>query len=291
MGKYFMINYSVIIPHYNDVESLKKCLSTIPIRNDIEIIVVNDGLKEETEKLSIEINSDNRDCLYIYANEGTLLSAGACRNTGIKHAIGKWLVFSDADDYFTDDAFETMDIYLDDKADIIFFESDSINYPSLAQGDRHRHLNRLIDGYIDGKYSEDVLKYGWRSPCAKMVKLNMVNRYNICFDEIRFANDILFSVMTGHYASRIAVCNRVIYIIVKKDNTLTTNISPENFKCRLDVFIAKYLFVKDKVKRSELPTIMGGRPFWRIINGFRNYGLGMSRYVIKKFAENGVCLW
>ncbi len=46
-----MINYSVIIPHYNDVESLIICLASIPDREDIEILVVNDGPADEADRL------------------------------------------------------------------------------------------------------------------------------------------------------------------------------------------------------------------------------------------------
>ena len=38
------INYSIIIPHKNSAILLKRCLDSIPQRNDIEIIVVDDNV-------------------------------------------------------------------------------------------------------------------------------------------------------------------------------------------------------------------------------------------------------
>ena len=38
-----MIDYSIIIPHYNNAEDLKRCLASIPEREDVEIIIVDDN--------------------------------------------------------------------------------------------------------------------------------------------------------------------------------------------------------------------------------------------------------
>jgi len=38
-----MYNYSIIIPHYNIPELLMRCLKSIPKRDDIQVIVVDDG--------------------------------------------------------------------------------------------------------------------------------------------------------------------------------------------------------------------------------------------------------
>ena len=37
------IKYSIIIPHYNTPELLLRCVTSIPERNDIQIIVVDDN--------------------------------------------------------------------------------------------------------------------------------------------------------------------------------------------------------------------------------------------------------
>ena len=37
------IVYSFIIPHKNSLQLLKRCLSSIPIRADIEVIVIDDN--------------------------------------------------------------------------------------------------------------------------------------------------------------------------------------------------------------------------------------------------------
>ena len=41
-----MINYTVIIPHKNIPELLQRCLDSIPERDDIQVIVVDDNSDE-----------------------------------------------------------------------------------------------------------------------------------------------------------------------------------------------------------------------------------------------------
>ena len=54
-----MINYSIIIPHKNSPELLNRCLASIPQRNDIEIIVVDDNSdsakKPQTSRIGVKI--------------------------------------------------------------------------------------------------------------------------------------------------------------------------------------------------------------------------------------------
>ena len=38
-----MYKYSVVIPHYNSAELLRRMLASIPERDDIQIIVADDG--------------------------------------------------------------------------------------------------------------------------------------------------------------------------------------------------------------------------------------------------------
>lgn len=88
---------SIIIPAYNVAEYIEKALNSVleqkpGIEEEFEIIVVNDGSKDETEsKLAhyrnnlIQINQSNQ-------------GVSAARNAGIKVASGKFLLFLDADD-------------------------------------------------------------------------------------------------------------------------------------------------------------------------------------------------
>ncbi|MFV0572256.1 MAG: glycosyltransferase family 2 protein [Xanthomarina gelatinilytica] len=87
--------FSIIIPLYNKEAYIKNTLKSVlnQVYVNFEILVINDG---STDKSLEVINSlkDPRIKVYSKDNEGV----SAARNFGIKHAIGKYVAFLDADD-------------------------------------------------------------------------------------------------------------------------------------------------------------------------------------------------
>lgn len=89
-------NYTIIIPHKNCPDLLYRCLASIPRRDNLQIIIVDDN--SDFEKVDFETFPGlNEPCVEVYyTKEGK--GAGYARNVGLKHAKGKWLIFVDADD-------------------------------------------------------------------------------------------------------------------------------------------------------------------------------------------------
>ena len=99
-----MFSYTIIIPHKNCPDLLKRCVDSIPVRDDVQIIVVDDN-SDEDKKPSIERKGMEVVLLDASSSKG----AGRARNVGLKHAKGKWLLFADADDYYTDNLSKFLD--------------------------------------------------------------------------------------------------------------------------------------------------------------------------------------
>lgn len=93
---------SFIIPAYNVATYIEKCVLSIVNQNykNIEIIVVNDGSKDNTLEILSNISKDYPIIKVIdKVNEGVSVA----RNTGIKESKGDYLVFVDADDFLAAD--------------------------------------------------------------------------------------------------------------------------------------------------------------------------------------------
>ena len=104
------IDFSIIIPHYNIPESLIELLETVPDKDNIEIIVVDD--KSDRDLSSLEDYTGKTSASYIFLHNDTpKKGAGVCRNIGMKAARGKWLLFADSDDLFADDMYEHIKNY------------------------------------------------------------------------------------------------------------------------------------------------------------------------------------
>src|SRR5699024_3371812 len=116
-----MYNLSIIIPHYNSTSSLKKLINTIPDVNEIQVIIIDDHSDAEHKNELIKFEKHfNRSNVEFYNNDPNKKGAGACRNIGLLHARGKWLLFADADDYFLEGFFDTVKKYFNSKCDVVF---------------------------------------------------------------------------------------------------------------------------------------------------------------------------
>lgn len=92
--------FSVILPTYNREVLLHKAVQSVLNQGfpDWQLIIVDDGSTDNTAKLVSEM-ADSR-IKYVFQPHSERSTA---RNTGIKHADGKYLCFLDDDDYYQPD--------------------------------------------------------------------------------------------------------------------------------------------------------------------------------------------
>ncbi|MBQ2541165.1 MAG: glycosyltransferase family 2 protein [Paludibacteraceae bacterium] len=224
-----MIRYTVIVPHYESLDVLPRAIESVPERDDVEVLVVDNSPKP----IDTTLFRTRKNVRILYSPCGK--GAGAARNVGLEHAQGKWLMMLDADDFFVPNAFETIDRYADEEADIVFFHATSCDSDTFVPSQRMDETNRLIDRYLQTG-DESALRYGWSSPCAKMIRRDFIKEHGIRFEETHAANDVIFSLQTGHYAKHIAASADTVYCATVRQGSLTTTPSLENIRERIDVF-------------------------------------------------------
>lgn len=97
---------SFVIPLYNSARWLEKCIYSV-LNQDIpesqmEIICVNDGSPDNSAEMARSIAQEHPSIIVIdQPNQGP---SGA-RNTGMRHATGKYLAFVDPDDFVEPNVF------------------------------------------------------------------------------------------------------------------------------------------------------------------------------------------
>lgn len=89
---------SIVIPFFNAEKTLSRAVESIVNQDEVdwELILVNDGSQDGSQKVAQTYLGDHRVKLLIQENKGV----SPARNFGASKAEGDWLIFLDADDYF-----------------------------------------------------------------------------------------------------------------------------------------------------------------------------------------------
>ncbi len=245
-----MVNYSIIIPHKNIPDLLQRCLNSIPRREDVQIIVIDDNSDAEMVDFSHFPGLNDPYIEIIFGkNENGRKGAGYARNLGLEHAKGKWLIFADADDYFTPCLEEALDLYKNDENDVIYFMVESVDCQTLeptriVTDERNNILIR-----IKKEKTKDLL-FSIPVPWGRFIKADIVKKYNIKFQEVEHSNDVLFSTYLALKTDTVLISDVIIYVLSYRVNSLTRIINTNAIQTRIIVESAKYKLLKPYQKEG-----------------------------------------
>lgn len=208
------INYSFIIPHKNTPDLLQRCLDSIPQRRDIEVIVVDNNSSTEIVDFYHFPGCKRADVSIIKDNVS--VGAGGARNTGLKKARGKWVLFADADDYYCEEFLMVLDQYIDSDYDVIYFNF--IIKKGYVTVDLPRRWD-FLKNYTNSP-QPDALKYQITVPWNKMMRRYTLLERTIKFEDCLVGNDIFFSYQVGYFIKSFAFEKSKLYCYI--NNKLST---------------------------------------------------------------------
>lgn len=240
-----MYNYSVIIPHHNTPDLLERCLKSIPERVDIQVLVIDDNSDPQYAEQIRQVCKQRSNVRLTETKEG--LGAGYARNVALKQADDcRWLLFADADDYFTPEAWEHFDDHRDDTTELIYFYSTCVYSDTGLPGDRHLKMKNRIDDYLTNPYhtTEGYLRYNYYEPVAKMIRAGVVFDNHILFEQTRWGNDVHFSTLVGVYARTVAAYPDEVYCVTISHGSLVHQHSLESRRCRYEVLLRNNAYLR-----------------------------------------------
>ena len=260
------INYSIIIPHKNCPDLLERCLNSIPIRDDIQIIVIDDN--SEYNKKPV-LRRENIKILFLDISKSK--GAGRARNIGIEESLGKWLLFADSDDYFTELSFSVFDEYLNSSYEVIYFNSLFFNSETLQVLPKPKELVS-IDDFDGSRNAEEKIKYLKNAPWGKMLRKDFVLKHNIKYEEIVKGNDTFFAYQVGFFSSSVAIDKRDVYVYTMNGNSIT------NGSKTIDIYKQS---LKNTYKSNSFLKFVG-HPEWQS---------SIIRYLASLFFKESLIYW
>ncbi|MBE5978969.1 MAG: glycosyltransferase family 2 protein [Paenibacillaceae bacterium] len=191
---------SVIVPVYNVYSWLDICMESLLNQsfNDYEILLINDGSTDGSERKCLQWKNKDRRIRYITKmNEGL----SATRNLGIREAKGIYLAFLDSDDWL--DKNFLLDLYTEaEKHDADIAECDVYRYNDINGQKSYRSSY----GCMAKEYSkEEHMIYGNTAIWKCLIRRDIFLRYNIYFPNCH-------SPARAIYALLIALSNNIVNV-------------------------------------------------------------------------------
>ncbi|EFX6397684.1 glycosyltransferase family 2 protein [Shigella boydii] len=197
---------SVIIPTYNNDKTIIEAIQSIvnvemPVK--YEVLVIDDGSVDQTSNLIAEYISQRKDntIKYFYQKNS---GVSAARNVGIKNALGKYVLFLDADDTYSEHVLKEIDEILSTNNDIYVFSYEKLNNKKAIISNKKNiitHYNNKYDflnAYISGEL------FGCVSVCSCIFSKESLISNNIFYDsKIAYGEDQWFLI------NALKVCNDV----------------------------------------------------------------------------------
>lgn len=244
---------SVIVPIYNTVKQLKKCLNSIKNQSykNLEIICIDDGSSDGSEKLVDEVaKNDERFIVIHQANSGE----SNARNRGLELASGDVITFVDCDDWLEVDMYENLIGEMDNyDLDIVAgswckeFEDECqimTNSKTVSEGVFGK--GKFLE-YIYMRDSYQGFAYMWNKLYKRTV-LTDENGELIMFDtSLLIGGDVLYLAQAALNANRIKYIDRPFYHYYQR---ATSGIHTQNTNKMRD-WIKAYLIVIELLEKSQ----------------------------------------
>ena len=214
--------FSIITPCYNAEKFLNICVESILRQNfkEWELILIDDGSKDSTPIICDKYADRDSRIKVIHQNNS---GVSAARNRGLDVAKGKWVLFIDSDDWFTDEAFN---IYIDSinkyESDRFVFNRFSFKNGKSVQSDLKPDILKreneqislfLIDmlfPYYD-LLNNGVVTGGIRGVNCSLYRRKIIEEYNIRFEEsVKIAEDAMFNFDFAMHSKCITMQNLMV---------------------------------------------------------------------------------
>lgn len=242
-------SFSIIIPHRDCPDLLQRCLDSIPVRDNIQVIVVDDNSDSSIVDFDHFPGNDREDVTIVYTKEGK--GAGYARNVGLEYATGEWVVFADADDYFfSQSLIRLFDMDLPKDANVVLYQfkfhrrdGSSFVYPDIEAPEDSEAIHLIVSHNTNDLCRMAVM------PWAKMVRKEHLDKYHIRFEEIKWGNDMIYSTKLSLSVDSFLVAPLLVYSYEWLPNSLV------NKELGLEMFYTRALL---SLKRAKLLQ-QGGR--------------------------------
>ena len=233
---------SIVLPVYNGEKNIVNTLENLAQQSfyDFEVIVVNDGSVDNTQKLIEDFSKkDSRFKLINQENQGV----ASARNKGVENCRGEFIIHHDSDDTRPLDALEKLyNKAIETNADIVMSDY------KLTFGNNSKKVVQKFSGTSE-ELIQDILVGKFHAGLwNKLIKKNLYD--NLKFEKgINYMEDKLILIRMLLKKPSISYVDTVGYNYVQLPDSITNNLSINSYQSIKKVIeIIENEFIENNLK-------------------------------------------
>lgn len=231
---------SVIVPVYNSEKYIAKSIESVLSQtfDNFEIILIDDGSTDKSGEIcDLYAQKDSRVRVIHKENGGGSLA----RKIGIDEAKGKYIMFMDSDDFFTQDAFEQAHkAIIEQGVDILqfsYYKVEKVEDATVFGSGEIKHFDST-DALLQIMTKKSPNLFNNLLWC-KIYKAEIVKKpkYNTT---IKTNNDVPVIARVFYYAKKVATLDLPLYYYIQRNDDKNQSITDALKKSR-EKFIVSHL--------------------------------------------------
>lgn len=242
------IKVSVIVPVYNVEKFIDKCLNSLVKQSlkEIEIIVVNDGSPDNSQKIVDKYVKKYPDKIKSYIKENG--GQGSARNYGLKKASGEYIGYVDSDDFVEKDMYKKL-----------YNKAKENNYDIVVCGNYNvseDYQNKNIDAFINN-YNTDLenIFFGKMAVWNKIYKRDILIKNKLEFKEKVWYEDLAFTLKAIMNSNTFAFIDEPLYdYLIREGSTMNNSNVQRNLEI-LDAFNDILSYIQHNKKEEYFSKI------------------------------------
>lgn len=239
---------SIIVPVYGVEKYIDKCLNSLVKQSlkEIEVIVVNDGTKDNSQKIIDKYVKKYPDKIKSYIKENG--GQGSARNYGLKKATGEYIGYVDSDDFVEKDMYKKL-----------YNKAKENNYDIVVCGNYNvseDYQNKNIDAFINN-YNTDLenIFFGKMAVWNKIYKRDILIKNKLEFKEKVWYEDLAFTLKAIMNSNTFAFIDEPLYdYLIREGSTMNNSNVQRNLEI-LDAFNDILSYIQHNKKEEYFSKI------------------------------------
>ncbi len=245
---------SIILPVFNVEKYLDRCIKSIieGTYKDLEIIIVNDGSKDNSDKIIEGYLKKYNNITYIVKENGGLSHA---RNVGYAYAKGEYIAFFDSDDYIEKDMYEKlMEKVKEYKYDIVvsdlYMEYEQTGkkvYVSSNISEEYKNVEKDNNGISIRKEIMENIYIAVHNKIYKKELIEKTFKNNTPFVNGMYYEDIIYTYSILQNIDSISFVNEPLYYYVQRSTSISNNYDKKLY----DIITSVEILIENAVKNNN----------------------------------------